>query len=123
MSKQVLDVGNCGPDHATLSKMLMKQYAVEVFKANQAADAMDVLRKETIDLVLVNRKLDIDYSEGLDVIKEIKSQPDLAKIPVMLITNDDSFQEQAVEAGAEYGFGKLQLNQATTHERLAKFLS
>ena len=123
MPKQVLDVGNCGPDHATISAALMKLFAVEVFQADQAADALAILRREKIDLVLVNRKLDIDYSDGLDIVKKIKAEPDLAKIPVMLVTNHDEYQESAMAAGAEQGFGKLSLNESQTHDRLAKFLS
>lgn len=123
MSKKVLDVGNCGPDHASLSRMLTKRYAVQMLQADQASDALSILRREQIDLVLVNRKLDIDYSDGIVVIEQIKSDPDLATTPVMLITNHDEYQQSAVAAGAEYGFGKLQLEEAGTHSRLAKFLS
>ncbi len=123
MAKQVLDVGNCGPDHASLSRMLLKRYGVKILQADQASDALSILRREKIDLVLVNRKLDIDYSDGISVIEQIKSDPELAATPVMLITNHDEYQESAVAAGAEYGFGKLQLDEASTHSRLAKFLS
>lgn len=123
MPKQVLDVGNCGPDHAAISASLMKHYAVEVFQADEAASALAVLRREKIDLVLVNRKLDVDYSDGTEVIKQIKAIPELAKIPIMLVTNHDEYQQAAVALGASYGFGKLALNDPNTHERLAKFLS
>ena len=74
------------------------------------------------DLVLVNRKLDQDYSDGLDIIKTIKADAALAKTPVMLITNYEDQQAGAVAAGAEPGFGKLSLNSPQTLERLGKFL-
>lgn len=123
MPKQVLDVGNCGPDHATISAALMKHFAVEVFQADEASSALAILRREKIDLVLVNRKLDVDYSDGLDVIKQIKADKDFANIPVMLITNHDEYQKSATSIGAVPGFGKLSLNDSKTHERLAQFLS
>jgi hypothetical protein len=41
----------------------------------------------------------------------------------MLITNYADQQETAVTAGAEYGFGKKQLYDQDTQERLAKFLA
>ena len=123
MAKQVLDVGNCGPDHATISQLLEKQFAVKTHQADQASDALSLLRREKIDLVLVNRKLDIDYSDGIAVIEQIKAEPEFAGVPVMLVTNHDQYQQEAVAAGAEYGFGKLQLNDATTQERLARFLA
>lgn len=123
MPKQVLDVGNCGPDHATVSAALMKHFAVEVYQADQTSGALAILRRERIDLVLVNRKLDIDYSDGIDVIKQIKAEPEFAKVPVMLITNHDEHQQIAMASGAEYGFGKLSLNDPKTYQRLAQFLS
>lgn len=123
MPKQVLDVGNCGPDHATVSAALMKHFAVEVYQADQTTGALAILRREKIDLVLVNRKLDIDYSDGIDVIKQIKAEPEFAKVPVMLITNHDEYQQTAIASGAVYGFGKLSLNDPKTHQRLAQFLS
>ena len=123
MPKQVLDVGNCAPDHTTISATLMKHFAVEVFRADQASDALDILKREKMDLILVNRKLDIDYSDGLEVIKKIKSESDLTKIPIMLVTNHDEYQQAAIAEGAVFGFGKLSLNEQTTLDRLAKFLS
>ena len=108
---------------ASLSRMLIKRYSVQILQADQASDALSILKREPVDLVLVNRKLDIDYSDGITVIEQIKSDPELASIPVMLITNHDQHQQSAVAAGAEYGFGKLQLEEASTHSRLAKFLT
>jgi hypothetical protein len=40
----------------------------------------------------------------------------------MLITNYPEHQQQAMELGAELGFGKLELNKPETHRQLAKFL-
>ncbi len=77
MSKQVLDVGNCSPDHASLSRFLKKHFEVEIYQADQASDALEILARQQIDLILVNRKLDIDYSDGIDVIRKIKSAPSL----------------------------------------------
>ncbi len=123
MPKQVLDVGNCGPDHAAISATLMRHFAVDVFQADEASSALAILRREKIDLVLVNRKLDVDYSDGTEVIKQIKADPDFARIPIMLVTNHDEYQQAAVALGASFGFGKLALNDPSTHARLAKFLT
>jgi len=123
VAKRVLDVGNCVPDHAAIRGMLETQFRAEVIQADGPDDALAALRKEPFDLVLVNRKLDQDYSDGLDMIKQIKSDASLNPIPCMLITNDPDQQQVAVEAGAEYGFGKKSLYDKETHERLARFLS
>jgi CheY-like chemotaxis protein len=123
MPKRVLDVGNCGPDHGAIRRMLEKTFDAEVVQADGLDDALAALRQGPFDLVLVNRKLDQDYSDGLDVIKAIKADAKLAPAPCMLITNYPEQQQVAVAAGAEYGFGKKELHNDQTHARLAKFLS
>jgi two-component system chemotaxis response regulator CheY len=120
---RVLDVGNCVPDHAAIRGMLEKTYRADVVQADGPGDALAALRQESFDLVLVNRKLDQDYSDGLEIIKQIKAEKNLAAVPCMLITNYPDQQQVAVAAGAEYGFGKKELYAAETQARLAKFLS
>jgi CheY-like chemotaxis protein len=122
MRKIVLDVGNCGPDHAALSAMLQQGFNAEILKADMWSDTLQVLQSQHVDLVLVNRKLDIDYSDGLEIIRHMKSDPLLQSIPVMLITNYAEYQQAAVALGAEYGFGKLELRAPETKARLAKCL-
>ena len=123
MTKRVLDVGNCVPDHAAIRQLLESSFAAEVAQAHDAEDALRQLREKPFDLVLVNRKLDQDYSDGLEIIKQIKADQALAATPCMLITNYAEHQTTAVSAGAEPGFGKLSLTKPETIERLGKFLS
>lgn len=122
MTKTVLDVGNCNPDHSAIKSMLTSRYEVTVLRADALADTLEILKKGGVDLVLINRKLDIDYSEGVEILKAIKANPSLSDIPVMIITNYPEHQEAAVSMGAEYGFGKLQYQEPGTHERLSRFL-
>ena len=122
MPKRVLDIGNCVPDHAALRRLLESNFHAEVIQADGSTDALAILRQEPIDLILVNRKLDMDYSDGMEVIEQIKADPKLANLPCMLITNYPDQQQLAVAAGAEYGFGKKELHTPDTRSRLAKFL-
>jgi CheY-like chemotaxis protein len=122
MRKTILDIGNCGPDHAALSAMLRQGFDAQVLQADQWSDAIAVLRNHHVDLVLVNRKLDIDYSDGIEIIRRLKADSTFQLIPVMLITNYAEHQEAAVALGAEYGFGKLELRSPETKERLARCL-
>lgn len=121
--KKVLDVGQCGPDHGSIRQLIEGQFEAEVVQAHDARQALTQLRAGKFDLVFVNRKLDVDYSDGLSIIEQIKSDPQLSTIPVMLISNYPEHQRAAVAAGAERGFGKLELSKPETHERLAQFLS
>ena len=118
----ILDVGNCQPDHAAITSLLTGHFDCQVTQAHGADDAVAELRSRKYDLVLVNRKLDRDYSDGIDVIREIKAQPGLAGVPCMLITNYPEHQDAAVEAGAVRGFGKLEFSRPATLERLRSAL-
>jgi two-component system chemotaxis response regulator CheY len=120
--KRVLDVGNCVPDHASICRLMQNQFGAQVVQAHGLEDAMAQLHAGKVDLVVVNRKLDRDYSDGLDVIKAVKADPTIADTPMMLITNYAEHQDAAVAAGAERGFGKLDFEKPETHQRLAKFL-
>lgn len=122
-TKRVLDVGNCVPDHAAIRNLLESTFSAEVLQAHGPDDTLALLRREAVDLVLVNRKLDEDYSDGLDVIRAIKADRDLAAIPCMLVTNYADQQDAAVAAGAVRGFGKQELHAPATRDRLAAVLS
>jgi len=103
--------------------MLREHFSVDVIQADQTDDAIAKLRSHPCDLILVNRKLDCDYSDGMEVIKAIKAEPDFDALPIMLITNHDDYQQEALAIGAQYGFGKLELKSPATHEKLQKFLT
>jgi two-component system chemotaxis response regulator CheY len=123
MSKRVLSVGQCGVDHAALSNMLERTFGAEVVPADSADEALAALGEGKFDLVMVNRKLDADYSDGIEIIRQIKADPQLSATPCMLVTNYPEHQQAAIAAGAEPGFGKLAYNRPETRERLAKFLA
>lgn len=120
---KVLDVGNCGPDHAAIRSLLEQHFDAELTQAHGSSDTLTLMRDQHFALVLINRKLDQDYSDGLEVLKLIKSDEGLRETPVMLVTNYDEHQQLAIAAGAVRGFGKLELNQPETHARLAQYLA
>lgn len=120
--KRVLDVGNCAPDHASITAFLKSRFECDVVQADDAEDALAALKANEFDLVLVNRKLDVDYSDGIEVIRQIKDDPELAAVPVMLITNYPEHQEAAMEIGAQRGFGKLEFGKPETVKRLEPIL-
>ena len=122
MTKRVLSVGQCSFDDAAINRMITSNFDARVAGVDSAAETLRELRKNPADLVLVNRKLDADYSDGLEIIKQIKADPELAKTPCMLVTNYAEHQQQAVDAGAEPGFGKMQYGEPATLERLKRFL-
>ncbi len=122
MKKTVLDVGNCRSDHAWIATTLQSHFDVEVLRASTAREAIQALESRSVDLVLVNRRIDGDGSEGVDLVRRLKQSPALASTPVMLVSNYRQIQAEAVAAGAEEGFGKNDLESPETVRKLARFL-
>lgn len=120
---RVLDVGNCRPDHAAIRHLLSSKFDAEIAQAHGPSDTLKALKESHFDLVLINRKLDQDYTDGIEILKLLKSDEKLGTIPVMLITNYPDHQHAAVELGALRGFGKLELDTPETFERLSAVLA
>ncbi len=122
-SKRVLDVGNCGPDHGTIVRMLSGSFDVEVVRAHGTEDAMEHVRRSPFDLVLINRLYDADGRPGMELLRQIKADPGSRDLPVMIISNRDDAQSDAVAAGAVPGFGKRALGDEATIELLKPYLA
>jgi len=122
VTKRVLDVGNCAPDFQAISRFLTANFDCQVDQAHGPDDTLAELRNGDYALVLINRKLDRDYSDGLEILKQLKADDQLQSVPVMLITNLAEHQDAAVAVGAERGFGKLEFEKAETLERLRAVL-
>ena len=122
MAKRVLDVGNCSFDYSSIRRMIESSFDAVVLRAHDEEDALATLSSDQIDLVLVNRRLDADRSDGIEIIRRIKRTAELAAIPTMVVTNYPEHQQRAVEAGAEWGFGKAELNAPETIDKLKAIL-
>jgi len=120
-AKRVLDVGQCVPDHAAITR-LIQGLGAEVSQAHGLTDALDQLRQQPFSLVLINRKLDFDYSDGMEIIRAIKEDAALASVPIMLVSNYPEYQKQAIAAGAINGFGKAELAKPETTAKLRAVL-
>jgi CheY-like chemotaxis protein len=121
--KRILDVGQCDPDHATIRAFFTEHFDCEIVQTHGSADTLQALQGATFDLVLVNRKLDRDYSDGIEIIRQVKADPAGAEVPVMLVTNYPEHQEAAVAAGAVPGFGKLEYADPATLDKLRAVLN
>lgn len=122
MPQKVLSVGQCGFDHASLARFLRKSFDVTVDTADTAQEALDQLRADPVDLVLVNRKLDADGSDGMAIVKAIQADAALSSIPVILVSNYADAQSAAVAAGALPGFGKSDIGSEEAIAKLAAVL-
>ena len=122
-ARKVLSVGQCEPDSTALARFLGQHFKVSIDRAAVPDEAIKSLRQGEYDLVLINRKLDADYSDGTAILKAIKQDRDLAKTPVMIVSNYEDAQKEAVALGAEYGFGKLEYAKPEVLDRLKPFLA
>lgn len=103
---RILDVGQCGMDHGSISRHLKRSYGAEVAGADSVGEALNSLRGGGFDLVLINRIFDGDGTPGLALIRAIKADPELADVSVMMISNYPEAQAEAQGLGALPGFGK-----------------
>ena len=120
---RVLSVGQCGYDHSSISNHLGRCFDADVVKADTADAALRSLRAGAFDLILVNRIGDRDGAPGLDLIRDLKADPALAEVTVMLVSNYESAQEDAVRLGAIRGFGKADLGTGKDRAVLERVLS
>lgn len=120
--KKVLSVGQCFADHSSITHVLSTSFGAAVLGAETRDEALGLLRQGGFALVLVNRLLDSDGSSGEEVIRAIKADEQLRDLPVMLVSNYDDAQAEAVRAGAAPGFGKAALGQPHMLARVEPYL-
>ncbi len=123
MTRKVLDVGQCNADNSRISDLLKKNFQVEVHRSHSHDEAIQAASKTTYDLVLVNRLLDADGTPGMEILASLKKSPSTADVPVMIVSNFQETQDEAVAHGAVAGFGKAELDSEETLSKLAQYLT
>jgi len=118
----VLDVGNCSPDHGMIRQLLTEHFDVQVDRVMFVDEALERMTQQPYALALFNRLIFNDGSEGIELLHRAKADPQLAKTPIMMISNFAKAQDIAIAAGAEPGFGKSSLFDPKTVELLARYL-
>ena len=126
MARRVMSIGQCSFDDGAISRSLSRHFDADLVRYADGEAALEAIQAEPWDLVLVNRKLDRDGSDGMAVIRQLKAETATAgekAVPVMLVSNFAEAQQQAEAAGAVPGFGKSDLEEDLFRERLAPWLS
>ena len=119
-NKVILSVGQCSFDHGNISQAIRKKFGATVEASATRIDALQWLKSNQADLVLVNRLFDEDGDSGIDFLKVLRaSHP---TVPVMLVSNLPEAHQQARSAGGAPGFGKAELGTARMTEALQPFL-
>ena len=118
----VLDVGNCDPDHGMIRRMLTQHFDVEIDRVMFVDDALARMRERAYDLVMFNRLIFDDGSEGLELVSRAKTETGIKPAPIMMISNFDEAQSACEAAGGVRGFGKKAVGDKATVEHLSKYL-
>src|SRR5262245_51322997 len=120
--KRILSVGQCAADHGGITRLVRTSFTADVVPSDSVADALSRLRHEAFDLVLVNRVFDVTTESGLEMIRQVKADPELRGVSIMLVSNYPEAQAEAVAAGAIPGFGKSALHARETVDLLRPYL-
>lgn len=99
MAKKILLI----EDDPFLSSLLgnrLKKEGFDLDTVKSGNDAMKALRAKLPDLVLLD--IILPGKSGFEVLEDIKSEPPVARVPVMIISNlgQDSDMERGKELGA-----------------------
>ncbi len=89
-------------DDVTLQKVLTEKISalgVEVFGAETGQQALNRVKSEMPNLILLDIMLPGGMN-GFDVLEQIKANPILKAIPVIVLTNLDTEQKTALDIGA-----------------------
>lgn len=123
MKSRLLDVGNCDPDHSTIRRMLTSHFDVDIDRVMFVDEAIKKMTVNQYDLVLVNRLIFADGSEGIELHSRVRDNPAVRPAPIMMISNFKEAQERSVFAGGVPGFGKNSVFDPSTRELLSQYLA
>lgn len=100
MTANILVVDDIETNIKLLEAKLLNEYYT-VFKANSGKEALDILKKEKIDIVLLDVMM--PEMDGFEVCKKIKIDPETTHIPVVIVTalSDMDDRVKGLEAGAD----------------------
>ena len=96
-------------DSATVrgfAKLFLKQLAVEVKEAEEGAQALQIARAGAPALAIVD--VQMPGMDGLTFLREVRKDPALSSLPVVLLTGEasDAIRAEGTAAGASGFLGK-----------------
>jgi hypothetical protein len=118
--RKVLLVGHCGVDGPMLQDVLGKALDVPIERINDSDRLGDEASRDAV--LLVNRELvgDFGTESGIELIQRLAQNGDAPTM--MLVSDREDAQEEAVKAGAKPGFGKAQASAPETAELVKRTL-
>ncbi|KPK02674.1 MAG: chemotaxis protein CheY [Nitrospira bacterium SG8_35_4] len=96
---KILVVDDCQTTRKLLGHYL-KSRGYSVVFAENGLDALEKLGGDHINLIMTD--LNMPYMDGIELIKTLRSDPNLSAIPILMVTteNDNIEKEKALDCGA-----------------------
>lgn len=86
-------------DIGTMIKMMLEYKGYVVTVSNRAEQAQEILRNNTVDLVIMDMLL--SGTNGIDICEHLKQNKTTSHIPVMMISAHPNAKEICMKAGAD----------------------
>jgi len=119
MNKKILIVDDDATNRKLLSIVLSKKPGIEVVEASNGSEA---LNKLTSDTAVVLLDIFMPIMNGIEFLKNLKMEkPELANIPVIILSTDDTKKEEALTWGATEFIVKP-VNPIELWEKISKYL-
>jgi CheY-like chemotaxis protein len=74
------------PDFVTICRMVLEAEGYEVLEAANGRQALEVLRQDRPDLVLLDVMMSTTL-EGVDVSREMETDPELKDVPIIMVSS------------------------------------
>lgn len=123
MASNVLIVDDSAAIRKILARVLQQTEVVSgsIFEAGDGLQALEVLRQNAIALVLSD--INMPNMDGIEFLKEMRSNTSWKSVPVVMITTEGSHAKvlEAVQAGAS-GYVRKPFTADQIKEKLASLL-
>ena len=96
---KIMIVDDCNTTRKLLGHYLRSRGYSVVFAEN-GLDALEKLAINDVNLIMTD--LNMPYMDGIELIKTLRSDPELSEIPILMVTteNDDIERAKAISSGA-----------------------
>jgi two-component system sensor histidine kinase and response regulator WspE len=105
-----------------LERKLLDQAGYDVEIAVDGVDGWNAVRASHFDLVVTD--VDMPRMDGIELVKLIKEDPKLGKLPVMIVSYKDREEDRrrGLEAGADYYLAKGSFDDDTLQQAVADLI-
>lgn len=98
IKKEILTIGLSKEDIESMSNILNDSY--NILETDVTSSVTGIAEKNTGQIAAIILDIDYNIQDGLDILCHLKKNKNTSKVPVIIITNDESTELSALEAGA-----------------------